>query len=179
VTEQAGFGRAPMTVYDNVIPVTGTKRADGVPPARGRRGRKVLASIVVIAGLAGLGGIGYALLHRAQPTASTPMVGNTSRLHGPGPAATVRAYFRAINQHRYQDAWMLTPHKGSFPAFSKGYAGTADDKLTNFSVTGNVVSLTLQAFQTDGSVKLYKGSYTVVNGVITAAKVVGPLRATP
>jgi hypothetical protein len=179
VTERAGFGRAPMTVYDNIIPVTGTKRADGAAQARGRRGRKVLASIVVIAGLAGLGGIGYSLLHRAQPSASTPMVGNTSRLQVPGPAATVRAYFRAINQHRYQDAWRLTPQTGSFAAFSKGYAGTAHDKLTNFSVSGNMVSLTLQAFQTDGSVKLYKGSYTVVNGVITAAKVLGPLRATP
>ncbi len=184
-TEQAGAGRAPQTRRDNIIPVTGPKRADRGAPDRGRgvgtgprNGRKkVLAAIIVVVGLAGLGGIGYALLHRGQPP-STPAVGNTSRAQAPGPAATVHAYFRAINRHRYQEAWRLTGQRGSYAAFSNGFAGTAHDRLTNFSVSGNVVSLTLHAFQTDGSVKLYKGSYTVVNGVITAAKVQGPLRAT-
>ena len=171
MTEQAGFGRSPKTVRDNIIQVTGPKRADGAPQARGRRGRKVLASIIVIAGLAGLGGIGYSLLHRAQPSASTPTVGNTTRVHVPGPAATVRRYFAAINEHRYREAWDLVGRTGSFAKFAAGYAGTAHDVLTNFSVNANVVSLTLHAFQTDGPVKIYQGSYTVVDGVITSASV--------
>ena len=81
------------------------------------------------------------------------------------------AYFRAINRHRYQEAWRLTGKRGSYAAFSTGFAGTARDVLTDFTVSGNVVSLTLHAFQTDGPVKIYQGSYTVVNGVITSASV--------
>ncbi len=149
--------------------------ADRAPQARGRssprKGRaKVLASIVVVAGLAGLCGIGYSLLHRAQPPA-TPTVANTSKVHAAGPAATVRRYFTAINHHNYREAWVLVGRTGSFANFAAGYAGTAHDMLTNFTVSGNVVSLTLHAIQTDGSVKVYQGSYTVLNGVIIKANV--------
>ena len=181
-------GRAPQTRRDKIVPVTGPQRADWAPSARGRGAgsgsgprksrTKVLATIIVIVGLAGLGGIGYALLHRPAPPA-TPTVANTTRVLVPGPAATVLAYFRAINRHQYQEAWRLTGRRGSYAAFSTGFAGTARDVLTDFSVSGNVVSLTLHAFQTHGPVKIYQGSYTVVNGVITSAKVLGPLGATP
>jgi serine/threonine-protein kinase len=180
-TGHAGDGRAPQTRRDAIVPVTGPLRPDRVPQAGAsgsrKRRNKMLATIIVVAGLAGLGGIGYSLLSRAQPPA-TPTVSNTTRVHALGPAATVRAYFKAINRHQYREAWNLTQQKGSYPAFSNGFAGTADDRLTNFSVNGNVVSLTLHAIQTDHSVKIYKGSYTVVKGVIVLAKVAGPLGTT-
>ncbi len=174
-TAHAGFGRAPQTRPDHVRQGTGPAPAGPAPVARGRssqrKGRtKVLASVVVVAGLAGLCGIGYSLLHRAQPPA-TPTVANTSKVHVPGPAATVRRYFTAINRHNYHEAWVLAGRTGSFANFAAGYAGTAHDVLTNFAVNGNVVSLTLHAIQTDGSVKIYQGSYTVINGVIIKANV--------
>jgi hypothetical protein len=52
-----------------------------------------------------------------------------------------------------------------------GFKGTAKDNLTVLSVTGNVVTVRLAATQTDGSVKSYQGTYTVVGGVITQSHI--------
>ncbi|MGO8960200.1 MAG: protein kinase domain-containing protein [Streptosporangiaceae bacterium] len=183
-TEHAGFRPTQQTRPDEIIPVTSPVRADRAPRARSRGAgakgrRKMLAAVITVVGLAAVGGIGYSVLHRPQPT-PTPTVGNTTRVHALGPAATVRRYFAAINNHQYREAWDLSDQRGSFAKFAAGYAGTAHDTLTNFTVSGNVVSLTLHAFQTHGPVKIYQGSYTVVNGVITHANV-NPVRpaATP
>ncbi len=59
----------------------------------------------------------------------------------------------------------------SLAKFVSGFAGTARDTLTNVSASGNVVSVTLHALQTDGTVKVYQGTYTVSNGLITFASV--------
>ncbi len=178
VTEDARLGPAPQTISDNIIPVTGPKRADSPPAARRRGGssaphkgrKKVLVSVVVIACLGGLGGIGYSLLHRAPPPAA-PTVGNTTRVHALSPAATVKAYFKAINQHRFTDAWHLAGSRGLLSTFTAGYTGTAHDAVTILSVNGQMVSVHLRALQTNNTVKSYAGSYTVSNGVITAATV--------
>jgi serine/threonine protein kinase len=178
VTEQPGFARAPQTIQDNVINVTRPERADGPAPARRRgdsrkprRGRnKVLASILVIACVAGLGGFDYWLRHRAQPPA-TPAIGNTYRVHAVGPAATVEAFYRAINQHRFAEAWRLAGSRGNLSTFTAGFTGTAHDAVTILSVKGKVVSVNLRAVQTNQTVKTFTGSYTVSNGVITAADV--------
>jgi serine/threonine protein kinase len=178
LTEHAGFGRAPQTVQDNVLPVTGPTRADGPGAARRRGGssaprkgrKKVLVSIVVIACVGGLGGIGYSLLHRAPPPAA-PTVGDTTRVHALNPAATVRAYFKAINQHRFAEAWRLRGSPGLLSTFTAGFTGTAHDAVTILSISGKVVSVHLRALQTDHTVKTYAGSYTVSDGVITATQV--------
>jgi hypothetical protein len=180
-TEHSGFARAPQTRYDNAIQGTGPTPADRARQARGRaaprgprpsRRNKVLATLIVVIGLAGLGGIGFKLLyHPAAPAG--PSAGSTTPAGTLGPAATVREYFAAINNHHYAQAWRLSgqTQTESLAKFTSGYAGTAHDRITNVSVSGNVVSLTLHAVQTDGSVKTYLGSYTVLNGVITAATV--------
>jgi hypothetical protein len=95
----------------------------------------------------------------AAPAASTHL----------GPAATVRAYYRAINNHNYARAWHLGGRftGSSYSAFAAGFQGTAHDKVSILSVTGNVVTARLAARQTDGSVRTYQGTYWVTHRVIT------------
>jgi serine/threonine-protein kinase len=84
-------------------------------------------------------------------------------------AATVRAYYSAINHHRYARAWRLGGRNTgeTYHAYISGFAGTAHDTVTIQSVSGDVVTGQLAAQQTNGTVKTYRGSYTVVGGVIT------------
>ena len=85
-----------------------------------------------------------------------------------GPAATVRAYIAAINGHHYARAWRLGGRNtgGSYPGFVSGFGGTARDTLTIMSVSDGVVTARLSAQQTDGTVDIYQGTYTVRHGVI-------------
>jgi len=84
-------------------------------------------------------------------------------------AATVRAYYAAINHHRYARAWRLGGRNTgeTYHAYISGFAGTAHDAVTIQSVSGDVVTGRLVAQQTNGTVKTYQGSYTVEGGVIT------------
>jgi hypothetical protein len=106
----------------------------------------------------------------AAPAASTHL----------GPTATVRAYYRAINNHNYARAWHLGGRftGSSYSAFAAGFQGTAHDKVSVLSVTGNVVTARLAARQTDGSVRTYQGTYWVTHGIITRFDV-APSSAAP
>jgi hypothetical protein len=88
-------------------------------------------------------------------------------------AATVRAYYAAINNHRYARAWRLGGRNigETYRAFVTGFSTTAHDTVTIQSVSGDVVTARLVAEQTDGTVKTYQGSYTVEGGVITQFRV--------
>lgn len=90
------------------------------------------------------------------------------------PTATVRAYIAAINGHHYARAWRLGGRNtgGSYPGFVSGFTGTAKDTLAILSVFGHVVTARLTARQTDGTVNIYQGTYTVHHGVITGFDVV-------
>ena len=90
------------------------------------------------------------------------------------PPAAVRAYVAAINGHRYARAWRLGGQNtgGSYPSFVSGFTGTAHDTLTIVSVAGDVVTARLSAQQTDGTVQIYQGTYTVHHGVITGFDVI-------
>jgi len=87
----------------------------------------------------------------------------------PGPVATVKAYFSAINNHNYLRAWNLGGRftSPSFASYKAGFAGTQHDTVTILSVSGNTVTAHLAAQQTDGTVKNFEGTYVVNNGVIT------------
>ncbi len=90
-----------------------------------------------------------------------------------GPAATVSAYIAAINSHHYGRAWELGGRNSSvsYPTFVEGFGTTAKDTLIILSVSGNVVTAELVAQQTDGTVKTYRGTYTVDGGVITTTDI--------
>jgi hypothetical protein len=106
-----------------------------------------------------------------SPTQSpTPSPSATpSPTPSPGsPAATLDAYFAAINNKDYATAWQLGGRNagGTYSDFVNGFATTARDTVTILSVSGNTVTATLAAKQTDGSIRTFQGAYTVENGVI-------------
>jgi hypothetical protein len=118
----------------------------------------------------------------APATASaspSPFAHHQHRHPATAPAA-VRAYYRAINNHNYAHAWHLGGRftGSSYSAFAAGFQGTAHDKVSILSVTGNVVTARLAARQTDGSVRTYQGTYWVTHGVITRFDV-APSSAAP
>jgi len=141
--------------------------------ARGRRrnnrGRTTtFAALVVVVGLAGLGGIAYKVGHHKHGAAPPAGASQTGPAVGqPNPGQVVRDYFADINLHRYQAAWQLSGQHESLAKFTAGFAGTRHDAVAIIGTKGNVVTAALKAVQTDGSVKIYKGTYTVINGVIT------------
>jgi hypothetical protein len=115
----------------------------------------------------------------SAPTVSTSAAGTASASPAAthhallGPAATVLAYFEAINRHDYGRAWRLGGRYtgSSYVAFVSGFAGTAHDAVTIQSASGHVVRAGLAARQTDGSVKTYEGTYRVRHSVITGFQV--------
>jgi hypothetical protein len=141
----------------------------------------VVAGLVVLAIAAGA----FAFLRHRNATSSRP-----AALSGPAtstspsgratpsaparprsPAQTVTAYFAAINGHHYGRAWNLGGRNSPSPSYAdfvRGYDTTARDTVTIVSVSGDVVTARLSAQQTDGTVQLYQGTYTVSHGVITA-----------
>ncbi|KUJ70415.1 hypothetical protein ACZ90_03195 [Streptomyces albus subsp. albus] len=89
-------------------------------------------------------------------------------------AATVEAYYDAINARDYRRAWDLggkTVSGGSYASFVAGFAHTAQDTVHIVAVSGDVVTITLDAVQRDGSVKSFAGNYTVRAGAIVAADI--------
>jgi len=159
-------------------PVT---RPRGPAPPRRRSGPRVAATVACIA-LIVIAGVAIVILRGHHTTTSTPPVtpttpasgGRTTTAAGPlGPAATVRAYFTAINNHAYGRAWSLGGKNtgSSYSAFVAGFDQTQSDNVTIVSVAGTVVTVTLAATQTDGSVNYYRGTYTVTQGVITQSQI--------
>ena len=84
----------------------------------------------------------------------------------------MREYFAAINHHRWLVAYRLRNESGeSYADFVTGFADTRLDVVTIDGVTGDVVTARLRAVQTDGTVKIFQGTYTVANGVISNSDV--------
>jgi Domain of unknown function (DUF4352) len=104
------------------------------------------------------------------PTAGSP---STSSPPSTGdPQAVVQQYFAAINSGDYAQAWALGGQNiehGSYNAFVQGFATTSSDSVHVVSVSGDTVTVTLDATQTDGSVQHYAGTYTVHDGVIVGS----------
>lgn len=60
---------------------------------------------------------------------------------------------------------------GTYDSFVEGLAETVSDTVTIESVSGDTVTMRLDALQTDGTHQFFAGTYTVRNGVIVAADV--------
>jgi serine/threonine protein kinase len=156
-------------------PSTSARHPAARPAARRRRKWPAVVACIVLLGAVG---VAFAVLRgRSSPQPSSPSPARTGKpttAAPAGPAATAEAYIGAINAHDYAKAWHLLGAKytdAPYSSFVNGFKGTAKDKLTVLSVTGNVVTVRLAATQTDGSVKSYQGTYTVVGGVITQADI--------
>jgi serine/threonine protein kinase len=138
---------------------------------RSNRGRNLTLALIAVLVLGGLAGIGYRLFHHqdaAPPPAASGQTGPAAAQH---PALIVHDYFFDINHRHFVAAWNLTEKDGQFKTFRDGFVGTRHDSVRITGVHGNVVSATLRAVQTDGIVKVFQGTYTVTNGVISSTNV--------
>jgi hypothetical protein len=122
---------------------------------------------------AGLVVVAYRLTHRHVVSSGPPVyVTETPRV--PSPAGTVYAYFHAINMQNYKRAWYLDDvvhQRQNYQQFVSGLAGTVRDKVQVLAINGDVVTARLIAIQTSGPTKVFQGTYTVTDGVITGTDV--------
>ena len=104
----------------------------------------------------------------AAPAPSQPEITN--------PWAVVSAYYGDIESGNYSQAWsLLSPAMqttlGPYSAWVAGYQTTTQTSVSEVSQSGDTVTVSITAQQTDGSTKSYTGDYTVDNGQITSAQV--------
>jgi serine/threonine protein kinase len=165
-------GPAPKRPDVGRVPSTTTPlgwRSDLARPPHRRRLGRVLAAAALVLFLAGAGVAALALtsgLHLGgQPTPPTSSAVRS-------PRAVVKAYFAAINAHKWRKVWNLggKNFNQSYNQMVAGYRTTAHDSLTSIHVHGNVVTVRLRARHTNGTVRTYRISYTVRDGVITGAR---------
>jgi len=165
---------APKRPDTSHIPGTTTPlgwRSDFARPPRRRRwltGVLAAAALVLVLAVAGVAALVLTsrvhLGGQPKPPASSPAV--------LGPQAVVRAYFAAINAHQWRKVWDLGGKNFSrtYDQMVAGYRSTARDVLTSVHAHGRVVTVRLNAHQTDGTVRTYRITYTVQDGVITRAR---------
>ncbi|WP_149030324.1 hypothetical protein [Kitasatospora sp. MBT66] len=103
----------------------------------------------------------------ATPTATPTTTGPTR------PDAVLSAYFTAVNTGAFRTAWQLGGRNlaGDYDTFVAGFDETISTIVTVLSVDGAAVTATLEARQTDGTVRHFRGVYTVTDGAITRATV--------
>jgi len=107
----------------------------------------------------------------AASPGGTPTPGATAG-QAKDPADVVNAYFDAINLRDYQKAWDLGGKNtgSSYASFVSGFKTTEMVSVKILDVSGDVgtgvVTARLSTVETDGSSKVFQGTYTVKNGVI-------------
>ncbi|MET9611208.1 DUF4352 domain-containing protein [Kitasatospora indigofera] len=107
------------------------------------------------------------------PSGTTPPASSAAGQAAADSRATVEAYFAALNAKDYPAAWALGGKNlnSSYQDFTAGFASTARDNVTVTTVNGQVVGVVLDAVQTDGSHRVFTGTYTVRGGVIVGADI--------
>ncbi len=153
--------------------------------ARPWHSKVALASwcLVLVLGAAGTSAAlltGSHHLHRAlRPgPVALPAPRTDQRKHtdaSPRPRTVVTDFFAAVNARDWRQVWDLGGSNLSrtYHAMIAGYAGTVRDEIQSERVTGDRVTLRLLAYQSGGVMRLYRISYEVRDGVITAGTVLG------
>ncbi|MFK8909834.1 serine/threonine-protein kinase [Streptomyces sp. YS-3] len=106
-------------------------------------------------------------------TPATPTTTNATTPTTSPAQQVVEDYFAAINAKDYARAWELGGKNlgGTYDSYVKGLATTVSDTVTVDSVSGDTVTVRLDALQADGTHKLFAGTYTVDHGAIVTADV--------
>ncbi|MEV0372688.1 hypothetical protein AB0I10_23145 [Streptomyces sp. NPDC050636] len=146
----------------------------------------LLAGTVAVAGVSGCGSSGEGKPEESGATVTSTQTVTEQPTPAPTPSrqtqsatptldaeATVEAYFAAINARDYRRAWDLGGKNldGSYSSFEAGFADTVQDTVHIVDVHGGTVTVTLDAQQTDGTVRSFAGTYTVRDGAIVAADI--------
>jgi hypothetical protein len=142
--------------------------------------------------LAGVAACGTPMLGVPVPVTVTPQAAATSTIAVPAPqtiyvqppvyvappadttvAQTVIAYYDALNRRDFATAWSLGGSRiaggGGYTKYVNGFSTTSWDTLTVTDIRGNTVYVVLSAVQTDGSTRVFSGSYTVSGGVLVGS----------
>ena len=115
-----------------------------------------------------------------SPAPATTVTATAPATTGPVPrltnsSAVVEQYYQDITNHDYAAAWALGGSNiagESYPQYVAGFSTTARIALGTVSEFGaSQVQAVLYATQTDGTVKVYQGTYTVANGVLVGASI--------
>ncbi|MFD8697678.1 hypothetical protein [Kitasatospora purpeofusca] len=109
----------------------------------------------------------------ATTTATTTTTAAATTTGPTRPDAVLSAYFTAVNTGAFRTAWQLGGRNlvGDYDTFVAGFDETTSTIVTVLSVDGAAVTATLEARQTDGTVRRFRGVYTVTDGAITKATV--------
>jgi len=119
----------------------------------------------------------------SAPSATTPKAA-ASRAPAPQPqpqfanaTAVVSQFYQDITDHDYYDAYYNLGGSNiggsDYSGWVAGYDTTESISLGEFSAFGSdQVQVILTAPQSDGSVNVYQGTYTVSDGAIVAANIV-------
>lgn len=116
----------------------------------------------------------------AAPTTRAPATPAPTTAAPTAPTANAEAvvdqFYQDITNHEYAAAWALGGDNVSggvgYSQWVAGYATTASITLGTYSeFNATTVNAEIIATQSDGSVRTYQGTYTVINGVIATASV--------
>lgn len=105
----------------------------------------------------------------------TPPATSPAGIPAVTPWSVVSEYYGDLESGDYKDAYALLSSGNvtgqTYQQFVNGFACTSYDDLAELGTTGDIVSVSLDALQCDGTVNRYQGTYTVENGLITAADI--------
>jgi hypothetical protein len=115
----------------------------------------------------------------ARPTkspASSPAAAPAAPAPAANAVAVVDQFYQDITNHDYAAAWTLGGVNVSsgvgYSQWVAGYATTASIAIgTSSEFNATTVNAEIIATENDGGVHTYQGTYTVINGVITAASI--------
>ena len=166
---------------ETVIPTislsaNGFGKSDPVPPVVLRKrfiARKWLWSSCSALVLGGAIAAGFILSGGAHAGGAPPSNSSTSDA---GPAATVRAFFAAINNHNWEQVWSVggknldrRPPYNTLSSMVSGYRCTVNDEIKTLSVSGPDVSGQFVAHEARNGITTeqnFEFHYTVSSGVI-------------
>ncbi|MEC4016487.1 excalibur calcium-binding domain-containing protein [Streptomyces sp. H27-D2] len=117
----------------------------------------------------------------AAPAPPTARGSSDVEVREPASRAVVLAYYAAINAGDYRAAWNMGGSRfaSSYESYAAGFEGLAEDKVTVLESDGGSVDVALEAVQTDGTSRWFRGTYTVSDDRITGANIREAERAGP
>ncbi len=111
------------------------------------------------------------------PPAAAPASPTPAGVQARTPWSVVSEYYGDIESGDYADAYALLSSGNvtgqTYQQFVNGYACTTYQDLNDLGTSGDTVTISLTAVNScSGMTQQYQGTYTVQNGLITAANIV-------